>query len=179
MQDDITDGVKYIIKQGLANKNKICIFGAGSRGYAALAGLTFTPDLYACGISLNEMGYLNLFNLMAPELHSSERYDYLGLLYKVIGHPEKDKQLLKKTSPFYHAKNIKRPLLIAHGALNSMVKKPEVDTFVRRLQKNGLNPVYMVKYKEGSRWSSVDRKENLMEFYSVLEEFLAQHLASK
>ena len=106
MQDDITDGVQYLIDQGIADKDRIAIYGASYGGYAVLAGLAFTPDLYACGISY--VGVSNLFTL----LDSFPPYWKLFLerAYARIGHPEKDKELLESASPLFHVDQIKAPL---------------------------------------------------------------------
>ena len=97
MQDDITDGVQYLIDQGIANKKRIAIYGGSYGGYAVLAGLAFTPDLYACGVDY--VGISNLFTF----LKSIPPYwkPQLQKMYEQIGHPEKDQQLLREVSPLF------------------------------------------------------------------------------
>ena len=169
MQDDVTDGVKYLINQGIADKDKVCIYGGSYGGYAALAGVAFTPDLYACGISY--VGVSNLFTL----LESIPPYwePFREQAYEMEGHPVKDKNLLKAVSPVFHADKIKTPLFVAHGANDVRVKKAESDQIVSSLSKRGIEPLYMVKYDEGHGFAN---EENKIEFYTLMEEFLKKHL---
>jgi dipeptidyl aminopeptidase/acylaminoacyl peptidase len=112
MQDDITDGVHWLIKQGVANPKKVVIYGASYGGYATLAGLTFAPDLYACGVDY--VGISNLFTFLRtiPPYWEPTR----SQLYAKVGDPKKDAKLLRAVSPVFHAARIKAPLLVAHGA---------------------------------------------------------------
>ena len=172
MQDDITDGVQYLIDKGIADKDRVCIYGASYGGYAVLAGLAFTPDLYACGVDY--VGVSNLFTLH----ESIPPYWKLlkEVMYEKIGHPKKDKALLKAVSPVFHADKIKAPLLVVHGANDPRVKKSEADQIVSSLMERGIKPLYMVKYNEGHGFRL---KENRMEFYGVMEKFLGDHLQKK
>ena len=111
MQDDITDGVQYLINQGIADKNKVAIYGGSYGGYAVLAGLAFTPNLYTCGVDY--VGVSNIFTFLSSfppywELWKKKSYEQ-------IGHPEKDKELLREASPFFHADKIKAPLFVVQG----------------------------------------------------------------
>ena len=112
MQDDITDGVLHLIDKGIANKDKIAIYGGSYGGYAVLAGMAFTPDLYACGVDY--VGVSNLFTF----LKSVPPYwrVLLEMIYESVGHPEKDKELLRAVSPLFHIDRIKAPLFVVHGA---------------------------------------------------------------
>ena len=167
MQDDISDGVKFIVEKGLADKNRICIFGASYGGYATLAGLAFTPKLYRCGVNL--VGVSNLFT----QLNSPYWYSAKKKMASMVGDVEKDREMLKRVSPLFHADKINAPLLIAHGAKDPLVEKSESDKIVLSLRKRGLAPIYMVKYDEGHGFY---KEKNVMEFYSVMEEFLAKNL---
>lgn len=121
MQDDITWGVKYLIKQGFSDPSKIAIMGGSYGGYATLAGLTFTPDVYACGIHI--VGPSNLFTLLesVPAYWESGR----AFLYGMTGDPntEEGKKRIKESSPLFHADKITKPLLIVQGANDPRVKK--------------------------------------------------------
>ena len=169
MQDDITDGVMDLIEKGIADKDKICIYGGSYGGYAVLAGLAFTPNLYACGVDL--VGVSNLFTFQAtiPPYWKQMR----KMLHEMVGHPEKDKALLRSASPVFHADRIKAPLLVAQGANDPRVKKSESDQIVSSLHKRGIEPLYMVKYNEGHGFRL---EENRMEFYRLMESFLEKHL---
>jgi dipeptidyl aminopeptidase/acylaminoacyl peptidase len=119
MQDDITDGVQWLIKQGIADPKRIGIYGGSYGGYATLAGLVYTPDLYAAGVDY--VGVSNLFTF----LKAIPPYwkPYLEMFYEMVGHPEKEKDLLTAASPVFHSDKIKVPLLIAQGANDPRVTK--------------------------------------------------------
>ena len=165
MQDDITDGAQYLIDEGIADENKIAIFGGSYGGYAVLAGLAFTSDLYACG--MDYVGVSNLFTFMEsiPPYWESMREE----LYKLIGHSEKDKQLLREASPFFHADKIKAPLFVVQGANDPRVKKAESDQIVKVLEDRGVQVPYLVKNKEGHGFHN---EENNLEFIRLMEVFL-------
>ena len=169
MQDDITDGVHYLIDQGIADKNKVGIYGASYGGYAVLAGLAFTPELYACGVDY--VGPSNLFTLLKtiPPYWKTEQEK----MFKMWGHPDKDKELLKEVSPLFHADKIKAPLFVVQGANDPRVKKAESDQIVKALKDRGIDVPYMVKDNEGHGFRN---EENKMEFYSLMESFLDKHL---
>ncbi len=169
MQNDITDGVKWLIDEGIADPKRIAIYGASYGGYATLAGLTFTPDLYACGIDY--VGVSNLFTF----LESIPPYwqPFLEMMYEMVGHPEEDKEDLHATSPVFHVDQIKVPLFVAQGAQDPRVKKAESDQIVQALKDRGVDVAYMVKDNEGHGFLN---QENRFEFYEAMEEFLATHL---
>jgi dipeptidyl aminopeptidase/acylaminoacyl peptidase len=172
MQHDITDGVKWLIKKGIADPKRIGIYGASYGGYAVLAGLTFTPDLYACGVDY--VGIANLFTI----LESIPPYWELmrQKLYEMMGNPEKEKELLKAASPVFHVDKIKAPLFIAQGANDPRVKKHESDQMVEALKKRGIEVPYMVKENEGHGFRN---EENRFDFYRAMEKFLGKHLGGR
>ena len=171
MQDDVTDGVLWLINQGIADPKRVGIYGASYGGYAVLAGLAFTPDLYACGVDY--VGVSNIFTL----LETIPPYWELGrqMLYEQIGDPEKDKELLKAASPVFHADRITAPLFVAQGANDPRVKKAESDQIVEALRSRGIEVEYMVKENEGHGFRN---EENRFDFYRAMERFLATHLGS-
>ncbi|NOX90345.1 MAG: S9 family peptidase [Calditrichaeota bacterium] len=172
IQDDITDGVLWLISRGRVDSSRVGIFGASFGGYAALAGLAFTPELYACGVDY--VGVSNLFTF----LESIPAYwrPYREMLYEMVGHPEKDKKLLEQTSPALHADKIRAPLLIAQGANDPRVNKAESDQMVKALKERGVEVVYIVKQDEGHGFQ---KEENRIEFYKAVEQFLAKYLGGR
>ncbi|MFH0733380.1 MAG: S9 family peptidase [bacterium] len=172
MQNDISDGVKWLIKEGIANPKKIAIYGGSYGGYATLAGLTFTPELYAAGVDY--VGVSNIFTF----LQSIPPYwkPYLEMLYEMVGNPGSDSLNLWETSPVFHVANITAPLLVAQGAQDPRVNKSESDQMVEALQKKGIEVPYIVKENEGHGFRN---EENKFEFYGTMETFLAKHLGGK
>lgn len=169
MQDDITDGVNWLIDQGIADPKRIAIYGGSYGGYAVLAGLTFTPDLYAAGVDY--VGVSNLFTFMKSI--PSYWKPYLEMLYEMVGNPEKDKELLEDSSPVFHVDKIKAPLFIAQGRMDPRVNVNESDQMVDALKKRGIDVPYMVKDNEGHGFHN---EENRFDFYEAMEKFLAKHL---
>jgi len=169
MQNDISDGVRYLVKEGIADQNRIAIYGGSYGGYATLAGVTYTPDLYACAIDY--VGVSNLFTFM--ETIPPYWVQYREMLYEMVGDPEKDKDMLAKYSPSLHADQIKTPLLIAQGAKDPRVKQAESDQMVKALQENGIDVQYLLKENEGHGFRN---EENRFEFYEAMEEFLGKHI---
>lgn len=169
MQDDITDGVAWMVQKGIADKGRIAIYGGSYGGYATLAGLTFTPDLYRCGIDY--VGVSNIFTLMetVPPYWKPMR----EMFYEMIGDPVKDKELLTKVSPVFHADKIVAPLFVAQGAQDPRVKKAESDQIVEALRKRGVDVPYLVKENEGHGFRN---EENRFEFYRQAEHFLERHM---
>ena len=169
MQDDITDGVKWLIGQGIADPARIAIYGGSYGGYATLAGLCFTPKLYACGIDY--VGVSNLFTFM--QTIPPYWRPMLDMMYEQVGHPETDREQLAATSPALHADNIRVPLLIAQGANDPRVNKAESDQMVEALRQRGITVEYMVKDNEGHGFHN---QENRFDFYRAVEKFLRAHL---
>ncbi len=169
MQDDISDGVLWLIDEGIANKDKIAIYGGSYGGYAALAGMTFTPELYACGIDY--VGISNLFTFLnsIPPYWEPER----EMWYELVGNPVHDSLLLAEASPVFHVDQIRAPLLIAQGANDPRVNKKESDQMVKALREKGIDVEYIVKYDEGHGFR---KEENKFEFYKAVEDFLGKHI---
>lgn len=169
MQDDITDGVQYLIDEGIADPEKVAIYGGSYGGYATLAGLTFTPDLYACGVDY--VGVSNLFTFM--QTIPPYWKPMLDMMYEMVGNPEEMKQQFEETSPALQAHKIKAPLLIAQGAKDPRVNKAESDQIVEALQERGIDVDYLVKENEGHGFRN---EENRFEFYEEMEKFLQKYL---
>jgi len=171
MQDDVTDAVQWAIGEGIADARRVAIYGGSYGGYATLSGLTKTPDLYACGISY--VGVSNLFTWIAaiPPYWKL----YLEMLHEMVGHPEKDAERFRQTSPFFNAERITAPLFVAQGANDPRVPQKESDQIVEALRRRGVAVEYMVKENEGHGFQN---EENRFDFYRAMEGFLARHLGS-
>ncbi len=169
MQNDITDGVYWLINEGIADKDRVAIYGGSYGGYATLSGLTQTPTLYACGVDY--VGVSNLFTFMKtiPPYWKP----MLDMMYEMVGNPEKDSVQLAATSPALNAHKIMAPLFIAQGANDPRVNKNESDQMVEALKKRGVDVEYLVKDNEGHGFRN---EENRFDFYRAMEIFLEKHL---
>ncbi len=172
MQDDITDGVNWLIKQGIADKKRVAIYGGSYGGYATLAGVAFTPDLYACAVDY--VGVSNMFTFMNTIPPYWEPFK--KQMYELVGDPVKDSALLAEVSPALHVGNIKAPLFIAQGANDPRVNKAESDQVVEALKKRGVSVEYMVKNDEGHGFAN---ENNRIDFYKAMEKFFDKHLSGK
>ncbi|PIO49152.1 MAG: S9 family peptidase [[Chlorobium] sp. 445] len=172
MQDDISDGVKWLIEQGIADPKRIGIYGGSYGGYAVLAGLAFTPDLYACGVDY--VGVSNLFTFMktVPPYWKP----YLEMMYEMVGNPDMDQDLMRSASPVFHVDRIKAPLFVAQGAKDPRVNIEESNQIVHALRARGIDVPYLVKENEGHGFRN---EENQFEFYRAMEKFLHKHLLKK
>lgn len=169
MQDDLTDAVRWAVAQGIADPGRVAIYGGSYGGYAALAGITKEPELFACAVSY--CGVSNIFTMLdglAPY-----REQLRAMLYEMVGDPRRDAERLEATSPLFHVDRIRCPLLIAHGANDPRAPKSESDQIVAVLRERGVDVEYLVKDSEGHGFVN---EENQFEFYHAMERFLAKHL---
>ncbi|HHB52076.1 MAG TPA: S9 family peptidase, partial [Saprospiraceae bacterium] len=169
MQDDISDGVNWLIGQGIADPERVAIYGASYGGYATLAGVTFTLDIYKAAVDY--VGVSNLFTF----LQTIPPYwkPYLDMMYEMVGHPEKDKKYLEEASPVFHVDKIKTPLYVVQGANDPRVNIDESDQIVRTLRNKGVDVPYLVKYDEGHGFRN---EENRFVFYKSMLGFLMKYL---
>lgn len=169
MQNDITDGVYWLINKGIADKDRIAIYGGSYGGYATLQGVTVTPTLYAAAV--NYVGVSNLFTF----LKTIPPYwqPLLDMMYEMVGNPEIDTVQFRATSPALNAHKIITPLFVAQGANDPRVNKAESDQIVEALNKRGIEVEYMVKDNEGHGFAN---EENRFDFYRAMEKFLAKHI---
>jgi dipeptidyl aminopeptidase/acylaminoacyl peptidase len=174
MQDDITWGVKYLIDKGIADKNRVAIMGGSYGGYATLAGLAFTPDVYACGVDI--VGPSNIFTL----LESVPAYWEAGraFLYGMVGDPntEEGKKLIQEASPLFKADKIVKPLLIIQGANDPRVKQAEADQIVIALRDKGKKVDYLLAKDEGHGFAKPLNKKAM---YAHVERFLSEVIGGR
>jgi dipeptidyl aminopeptidase/acylaminoacyl peptidase len=169
MQDDITDGVQWLIEKGIADKDRIAIYGGSYGGYATLQGLVKTPDLYAAGVDY--VGVSNLFTFM--QTIPPYWKPYLDMMYEMVGNPVSDSLQFVETSPALNAAKITTPLFIAQGANDPRVNKDESDQVVEALKARGIVVEYMVKDNEGHGFHN---EENRFDFYRAMEKFLGENM---
>ncbi len=169
MQNDITDAVNWAIDEGIANQDKICIFGGSYGGYAAMAGLTFTPELYKCGINYVGVTDLPLLFKSLPDAWGAAAIQ----MQDQVGDPRTEKEFLQEWSPSNHADKIKAPVFMAYGRRDPRVVIGHAEIMEKALKKNGVEYVLMVKGDEGHGYV---KQENLYDFYGQMESFLAKNL---
>jgi dipeptidyl aminopeptidase/acylaminoacyl peptidase len=169
MQNDITDGVYWLIEQGIADQKRVAIYGASYGGYATLQGLVVTPTLYAAGVDY--VGVSNLFTFM--QTIPPYWKPLLDMMYEMVGNPETLKAQFEATSPALNAHRIMAPLFVAQGAKDPRVNIAESDQIVEAMRKRGVEVEYMVKENEGHGFRN---EENRFDFYRAMEKFLARHL---
>jgi dipeptidyl aminopeptidase/acylaminoacyl peptidase len=161
--------VQWLIREGVADPKHVAIYGGSYGGYTTLAGVAYTPDLYAAAVDY--VGVANLLTFMK----SIPPYwkPYLEMFYEMVGNPETETDMLKAASPVFSAERIKTPLLIAQGAKDPRVAKNESDQMVEAMRKRGVEVEYLVKDNEGHGFRN---EENRFEFYEAMEKFLRRHL---
>jgi dipeptidyl aminopeptidase/acylaminoacyl peptidase len=174
MQDDLTWGVKYLVAEGIADPKRVGIMGGSYGGYATLAGVTFTPDLYAAAVSI--VGPSNLITLMEsiPPYWEAAR----KLFAVRMGDSSKPdgRQQLERQSPLNSASKIKTPLLVIQGANDPRVNKRESDQIVVALRDRGFPVEYIVAPDEGHGFA---RPVNNMAAYATAEKFLAKYVGGR
>ena len=172
MHDDLVEGVLWAVEQGVADPDKVAIFGGSYGGYATLVGLTFTPDLFCCGVDIvGPSNLITFMNTIPPYWKPWE-----STWWTRVGHPEKDAEFLKSRSPLFKIDQIKAPLLIAQGANDPRVNAAESRQMVEAMKKAGKVVEYVEYPDEGHGFA---RPENRMDFYAKAEKFLADHLGGR
>ncbi len=174
MHDDLIDAVNWAIKENIAQPDQIAIMGGSYGGYATLAGLTFTPEVFACGVDI--VGPSNLETLLQtiPPYWTA----VIEQFHQRMGNPntEEGLALLKERSPLYKAGNIVKPLLIGQGANDPRVKQAESDQIVSAMNEKGIPVTYVLFPDEGHGFA---RPENNIAFNAVTENFLATCLGGR
>ena len=174
MQDDLTWGVKYLIGEGIADPKKIGIMGGSYGGYATLAGVAFTPDLYTCGVSIvGPSNLITLLNSIPPYWEAGRK-----IFHVRMGDPTnpEGKAQLERQSPLNSASKIKAALMVVQGANDPRVNKAESDQIVIALRDRGFPVEYIVAPDEGHGFA---RPVNNMAMFAAAEKFLAKHLGGR
>jgi dipeptidyl aminopeptidase/acylaminoacyl peptidase len=172
MQDDLTDAVAYVTGQGWADPARVAIYGGSYGGYAALAGATFTPDLFCCAVDI--VGPSNLKTLI--ETIPPYWAPMIAQFHRRVGDPAKDADFLWSRSPLSRVRDIRIPLLIAQGANDPRVKQAESEQIVAALTEAGIDHEYLLFPDEGHGFA---KPENRLRFYAAAERFLARYLGGR
>ncbi|HEY3065926.1 MAG TPA: S9 family peptidase [Methylomirabilota bacterium] len=176
MHDDLIDGVRWAVDVGLADPKRVAIYGGSYGGYSALVGMTFTPDVFACGVSV--VGMSNLVTLL--ESAPPHWKLWMPLFHKYVGDPRRpeDRPRLEAKSPLFRARDVTRPVLIIHGARDERVKLRESEQMVEALQRAGKTVRFVVLSDEGHR-RTYGNWRNLIRHYREVEVFLGQCLGGR
>jgi dipeptidyl aminopeptidase/acylaminoacyl peptidase len=174
MHNDLVDAVRWAVDAGIAQKDKVAIYGGSYGGYATLVGLTMTPDFFACGVDI--VGPSNIETLLntippywAPAIQMFK--DRVG------DHTtEEGRAFLRERSPLHYVDRIERPLLIGQGKNDPRVKQSEADQIVVAMTEKNIPVTYVLYPDEGHGFA---RPANRMSFYAVTEPFLAEHLGGR
>ena len=174
MHDDLIDAVNWAVSESIADREKVAIFGGSYGGYAALAGVTFTPEFFACAVDI--VGPSNLKTLIEtiPPYWKPTR-SIFDVRMGNVDDPQ-DAELIRNASPLFHADKIVRPLLIAQGANDPRVKQAESEQIVAAIENNGGRVTYVLYSDEGHGFA---RPENNLDFFARAEAFLAEHLGGR
>jgi dipeptidyl aminopeptidase/acylaminoacyl peptidase len=171
MHDDLIDTVEWAIGEGIAQRDKVAIFGVSYGGLAAFIGATFTPEVFCCSVPI--VGITNLQTL----LESMPPYwaGFAEFMYRSYGDPRtpEGRTLLAERSPIHKVDRIQKPMLIFHGANDVRCKIAESDTIVEAMQAKNIPVTYVVYPDEGHGFQ---KPPNRLSFIAIAEAFLASHL---
>ena len=171
MQDDLSDAVKWAVETGLADPNRVVIAGASYGGYAAMAGLAFTPELYAAGV--NYVGVTDL-KLIASQRRSRDDRKYWTKTR--LGDYYEDADELYARSPVNFAEQIKAPVIMAYGQTDPRVTREHGDDMRAAMSKHGKEFEFLIESGEGHGFR---KEENAIAFYGRVDEFLKRHVLAK
>jgi dipeptidyl aminopeptidase/acylaminoacyl peptidase len=174
MHDDLLDGVAWASTQGIAARDKVAIMGGSYGGYAALAGVTFTPTEFACGVSIVGPSNLNTLLASIPPYWEPIKRQFATR----VGDPDtaEGRALLEERSPLNFIDRIQRPLLIGQGANDPRVKQAESDQIVKAMEARSIPVTYVLFPDEGHGFA---RPQNRLAFNAVAESFLGNCLGGR
>jgi dipeptidyl aminopeptidase/acylaminoacyl peptidase len=169
MQDDLVDGVRWAVAQGIANPKRMAIFGSSFGGYATLVALTSTPDLFRCGVDIS--GPSDLLGWL--EARTSGYGGFKSSIYDLVGNPETEADMLRSRSPLFAVDRIRAPLLIVQGGQDPFTPNADAERIVAALKKNGVSCDYVYFPDEGR---GISKPQNRMKFGEIAERFLSTYL---
>ena len=178
MQDDVTDGVKWLIDTGKVDADRVCLFGGSYGGYATLWGLAKEPQMFRCGVAFVAVSDLEMmFDVGWSDFMRGERgNESTNTLTRWIGDPDRDREKMRAVSPVYHADRIQAPLLLAYGAADNRVPLIHGNRMRAALDKYNKPYEWVVYADEGHGFN---KDENRYDFYRRVDAFLAKNLAPR
>jgi len=175
MQDDLTDSLDYLVKEGLSDPERICIVGASYGGYAALAGAAFTPDLYKCALSIAGISHLPRM-LKEKKSRYGRDHEVLRYLERSILDGEFDSDSLKQISPYFAADQVRIPVLLMHGEDDTIVNFDQSKMMNRALKKAGKD-VELVRLKNEDHY--LREGSTRLQALQVMLAFVDKHIGDK
>jgi dipeptidyl aminopeptidase/acylaminoacyl peptidase len=172
MHDDLVDAVRWAVDEGIADPERVAIYGGSYGGYAALVGATFTPEVFCCAVDIVGPSNLITFIQSMPAYWQA----FLETVYRRVGHPERDADFLRERSPLFKVDRIAIPMLIAQGANDPRVKQAESEQIVAAMKEKGIDHEYLLFPDEGHGFA---KPENRLRFYAAAEAFLARQMGGK
>ena len=172
MHTDLIDALDHLAGQGFVDRSKVAISGGSYGGYATLVGVTFTPDVFCCGIDIVGPSNLNTLISSVPEYWKPA----LAMWTQRVGDPKTEEEFLWSRSPLSKVDQIRVPLLIVQGANDPRVKKQESDQIVAAMKERGIPCEYVVVEDEGHGFANA---ENWIKFTTLVESFLAEHVGGR
>ena len=178
MQDDVTDGVKWLIETGKVDPDRVCLFGGSYGGYATLWGLAKEPKMFRCGVAFVALADLELkFDVGWSDYQRNERDgSATNAMVRTVGDPDQDREKMRAVSPLYHADLIQAPLLLAYGASDQRVPVIHGNRMRSALDKYGKVYEWKVYSNEGHGFT---KEDNVFDFYRRVDAFLAKNLAPR
>jgi dipeptidyl aminopeptidase/acylaminoacyl peptidase len=177
MHDDLVDAVRWAVGQGVVDPARVAIHGGSYGGYAALVGMTFTPDVFACGVAVVPISNLVSFHETVPPYW---KHAVMPLWHKYVGDPNRpeDRRRLEEKSPLFRADRVQRPVLLIHGARDVRVNVRESEQMAEALRKNGKDVRLLVFPDEGHQ-RDYGNWRNALRHYREIEDFLAPCLGGR
>ncbi len=172
MQDDLTDGVRALIDQGIVDPDRVCIVGMSYGGYAALAGATLTPMAYKCAVSVAGVTDLDEFIRWKKKKYGDDS-EVFAHYVRTVGDPDKDKEYIRSISPAYHVDAIKTPILLIHGDEDEIIPFSQSESFQKLLEKSGRKVTLLRLEDEGHGGFSRNTSKVML---TTIGDFLWKHL---
>jgi dipeptidyl aminopeptidase/acylaminoacyl peptidase len=176
MQDDITDGILALIKEGVVDRNRVCLYGGSYGGYATLQGMIREPSLVKCGLATVAVTDLELFQTMGESDTNQSRWDYGSFFRANVGDRAKDGPMLAANSPARNAEKIKGEVLLVMGAEDARVPIRHADLMVSVMKRAGVKHELVVYAGEGHGFL---KDENRADLFRRMEQFFARHLGGR
>jgi dienelactone hydrolase len=176
MQDDITDGVLHLIKEGIVDKNRVCLYGGSYGGYATLQGLVKEPDLFKCGVPWIAVSDLVMLQTETTSDSNNSRYNQTPFYNRTIGNLKTEREILEKNSPVNHANKIKAPVLIVMGELDVRVPLKHGTSMRDAMDKAGVKNELVIYKGEAHGFNKM---ENRIDFFTRAEKFFAEYIGDE